>query len=155
VQTFFRSALFPLIVIVLLVYLASQTLMGDDATVRKVAYSEVQRVVHTRPETVDEVSFKPAERLVVLKLDGGNTLQARYPTNSARAALERDLVAQRGPAATSDDKGSSAWWSILTALLPFVLLFAFWLHLTRRADRRRAERAIPFGKDFRSDVTNQ
>ncbi|HET7856098.1 MAG TPA: hypothetical protein VFL41_06535 [Gaiellaceae bacterium] len=152
-QTFVRSALFPLIVIVLLVYMASQTLFGDKSTETTVAYAELTRVVHDRPETVGEVTFKPAERLVRVKLDNGNSLQARYPSNPT--ALERDLVAQRGPAAASEDSGSSAWWSLLTPLLPFVLLFVFWLHLSSRADRRRAERAFPAAKDFRSDVTNR
>jgi hypothetical protein len=36
---FFRSALFPLIVIVLLVYLASQTLMGGQKNDKKQTYS--------------------------------------------------------------------------------------------------------------------
>ena len=38
---FFRSALFPLIVIVLLVYLASQTLIPHGKSSRKVTYSEL------------------------------------------------------------------------------------------------------------------
>ena len=42
---FFRSALFPLIVIVLLVYLASQTLIPQQKSAKKVTYSElIQRV---------------------------------------------------------------------------------------------------------------
>ena len=41
---FFRSALFPLIVIVLLVYLASQTLMKGEKQ-EKVTYSELQTQV--------------------------------------------------------------------------------------------------------------
>jgi hypothetical protein len=28
--------------------------------------------------------------------------------------------------------GSFAWWSILTSLLPFVLLFGFWILLMRK-----------------------
>ena len=36
---FFRSALFPLVVIVLLVYLASQTLIPHGKAARKVTYS--------------------------------------------------------------------------------------------------------------------
>ena len=40
VNRFFRSALFPLIVIVLLVYLASQTLIPRKDAQDKVSYSE-------------------------------------------------------------------------------------------------------------------
>ena len=38
---FFRSALFPLIVIVLLVYLASQTLIPSKGNAKKLTYSEL------------------------------------------------------------------------------------------------------------------
>ena len=38
---FFRSALFPLIVIVLLVYLASQTLIPQQKSAKKVTYSDL------------------------------------------------------------------------------------------------------------------
>ena len=43
---FFRSALFPLIVIVLLVYLASQTLMKGEKQ-EKVTYSQLQQQVES------------------------------------------------------------------------------------------------------------
>ena len=47
---FFRSALFPLIVIVLLVYLASQTLLPRSESAEKVTYSELIGRVNTDPE---------------------------------------------------------------------------------------------------------
>ena len=46
---FFRSALFPLIVIVLLVYLASQTLMGGDKNEKKATYSRFRAWCATAP----------------------------------------------------------------------------------------------------------
>jgi hypothetical protein len=49
---FTRSALFPLIVIVLLVYLASQTLLADDTPRSKVPYSEVAQMVRTEPDAI-------------------------------------------------------------------------------------------------------
>ena len=46
---FFRSALFPLIVIVLLVYLASSQLMGGHKNEKKVTYSQLQERVRNDP----------------------------------------------------------------------------------------------------------
>ena len=54
---FFRSALFPLIVIVLLVYLASQTLMKEKPK-DKVTYSALQERVRTDPRSIDGIVEK-------------------------------------------------------------------------------------------------
>ncbi|HYZ19763.1 MAG TPA: hypothetical protein VE615_09465 [Gaiellaceae bacterium] len=154
VQTLFRSALFPLIVIVLLVYLASQTLFAGHST-KAVAYPDLQRIIQTRPETVDELTFKPSERRVVVKLANGSMLTARYPNSAARAELEREVSALPTTEAPKSD-GSSAWWNILTALLPFVVFAVVWIYAVNRAKRRRSEQTlIPAAKDFRSDTANQ
>ena len=58
---FFRSALFPLIVIVLLVYLASQTLMGGDKNEKKYTYSEVQGLVRDKPQHHREGHLQPEQ----------------------------------------------------------------------------------------------
>jgi cell division protease FtsH len=152
---FLRSALFPLIVIVLLVYLASETLLGDDGSEKIVSYAEVQQLVRDAPERIDTVTFRPNVREVVVKLDNGTRLRARYPATKDQRALERMIVANSGTG-NSESNGSSGWWTILTALLPFVLLFGFWVHLMNRTQRRRSsETLIPDAKDFRSDAANQ
>ena len=46
---FFRSALFPLIVIVLLVYLASQTLIHPSKSTEKQTYSSLIQLVKNDP----------------------------------------------------------------------------------------------------------
>ena len=57
---FFRSALFPLIVIVLLVYLASQTLIPKRQDEKKVTLSELIQQVDSG--NVNEVLFTPTKR---------------------------------------------------------------------------------------------
>ena len=52
---FFRSALFPLIVIVLLVYLASQTLIPKSKAPAKVTYSQLISRVQNDPGSIKEV----------------------------------------------------------------------------------------------------
>ena len=56
VNRFFRSALFPLVVIVLLVYLASQTLMPRGDNEQKLTYSQL--IDETRKGNVSEVTFR-------------------------------------------------------------------------------------------------
>jgi hypothetical protein len=83
---FLRRALFPLIVISVLVYLASQTLMGEDET--RLPYSEVKLLVSSHPERVDELTFRPNEREVVLKLTDGTRIKADYPRASTPPVFE-------------------------------------------------------------------
>ena len=64
---FFRSALFPLIVIVLLVYLASQTLMGSEPK-EKVTYSQLQQRVETNPEQFKEIVANPSKQELTVEL---------------------------------------------------------------------------------------
>ena len=57
VNRFFRSALFPLVVIVLLVYLASQTLIPKRDNEAKLTYSEL--ITQAKQGNVSEVKFNP------------------------------------------------------------------------------------------------
>ena len=65
---FFRSALFPLVVIVLLVYLASQTLMSDRSKADKFTYSELFRQVEAG--NVSSVVFEPRRQQITAQIDG-------------------------------------------------------------------------------------
>jgi ATP-dependent Zn protease len=139
-----RNTLFPLIVIVLLAYLASQNLMGGDE--RKVPYSEVRRLVFSDPQRVDELTFRPKERIVVLNLTNGTTFMADYPRASTPPAFEPPMA----QGADRDAKDTGSWWargSTLTSLLPFILLFGFGVLVVvlGRRNRRRIS-----NEDFRA-----
>ena len=56
---FFRSALFPLVIIVLLVYLASQTLLPGRENERQYTYSQLWTEVQNG--NVNEVLFTPSK----------------------------------------------------------------------------------------------
>jgi hypothetical protein len=133
-----RNTLFPLIVIVLLAYLASQTLMGDDE--RKVPYSEVRRLVFSDPQRVDELTFRPNERTVVLKLTNGTTFRADYPRAST-PAFEPPMA----QGAQRDAEGTGSWWAQWPTLaFPLLLLFGFLAVALNSRERRRIS-----NEDFR------
>ena len=136
-QTFFRSALFPFIVIVLLVYLASQTLMdagGETASTTRVPYSQVVQTVQQNPGAIDKVVLQRNRGVVVERADG-TTWKATNPSEASQLALERLLIDQ-GVTYDWKNTASPAWWSLITSLLPFVLLLVFWIVLNHRRDER-------------------
>jgi cell division protease FtsH len=150
---FFRSALFPLIVIVLLVYLASQTIMGDDKNEKKWAYSQVQSQVRTDPGAVKKVTFNPNKRSITMEFRDGDEPKAKsnYPSDHSQRAFESVLL-EKGVEFDSKGTGSSAWWTILTSLLPFVLLFGFWIFLMNQV-QGGGSKVMSFGKSRAKRMT--
>jgi cell division protease FtsH len=140
---FFRSALFPLIVIVLLVYLASQTLLPRDEGTTKYTLSQLIRTVETDPTSVTDVVFKPKGQEIEAIVDG-QKIKVNYPSQEAQIDFQRRLERQN-IAFDSKGVGDSAWWSILTYLLPFLLFLGFWIFLMNQM-QGGGSKVMSFGK---------
>ena len=139
---FFRSALFPLIVIVLLVYLASQTLLPSRGESTKVAYSDL--IQKAEAGEVQSVLFKPKGRSIEATLEGGEKVKTNYPSDQSQAAFEEKLQ-ENNIAFDSKGTGNSALLSILTYLIPFVLFFGFWIFLMNQV-QGGGSKVMSFGK---------
>jgi cell division protease FtsH len=148
---FFRSALFPLIVIVLLVYLASQTLMGGQKNEKKVTYSQLQDRVQRDPNSIELIVLDPNKQRASTELKNGDKFNVNYPSNESLLQLEEDLKA-KGVTYDSKGTGSSPWWTILTSLLPFVLLFGFWIFLMNQV-QGGGSKVMSFGKSRAKRMT--
>jgi cell division protease FtsH len=147
VNRFFRSALFPLIVIVLLVYLASQTLIPKSKAARKVTYSDLIQRVETQPRSIDRVVIQPSGHQtgsLTAYLTSGDKVKVNYPSDASLQKLQGELERNK---VNFDSKstGGSPWWSILTSLLPFVLLFGFWIFLMNQV-QGGGSKVMSFGK---------
>ena len=139
---FFRSALFPLVVIVLLVYLASQTLIPRRGGEQKVTYSEL--IQQTKDGNVSEVLFNPNRNQISATLDSGQKIKVSYPTDQSATAFQ-DLLEKENVRFDSKGKGSSAWWTLVTSFLPFLLLIGFWIFLMNQM-QGGGSKVMSFGK---------
>ena len=148
---FFRSALFPLIVIVLLVYLASQTLMGSSKNERKITYSQLIDRVKDNPDSIEKIVIDPNKQRASTELRTGDKFNVNYPSDQSLLALESQLKTND---VTYDSKGrgGSPWWTILTSLLPFVLLFGFWIFLMNQV-QGGGSKVMSFGKSRAKRMT--
>ncbi len=144
---FFRSAFFPLILIVLLVYLASQTLLPRSESSTKITYGGLQQIVRDLPEgdttTLTDVVFKPKNREIAAVLRD-EKIKVNYPSDQSQVQFE-DLLQQKGITYDSKGIGEAAWWSILTYLLPFLLFFGFWIFLMNQV-QGGGSKVMSFGK---------
>jgi cell division protease FtsH len=146
VNRFFRSALFPLIVIVLLVYLASQTLIPKSKAPAKATYAQVIDRVTNDPGSIKLVVFTPSKRQVLVELNDPSLkkVKVNYPSDQSQIAFQT-LLQKQHVNFDSKGTGSSPWWSILTSLLPFVLLFGFWIFLMNQV-QGGGSKVMSFGK---------
>ncbi|HEY6585155.1 MAG TPA: ATP-dependent zinc metalloprotease FtsH [Gaiellaceae bacterium] len=157
---FFRSALFPLIVIVLLVYLASQALMNEKPK-QKLTYSELQTQVLNQGDTgtpqIKEIVINPKSQELAVEYqptdggDKGTKTKVAYPSPESLVTFERDMRTHNVEY-DSKSTGGSPWWSLLTSLLPFVLLFGFWIFLMNQV-QGGGSKVMSFGKSRAKRMT--
>ncbi|HWO79138.1 ATP-dependent zinc metalloprotease FtsH [Gaiella sp.] len=139
---FFRSALFPLVVIVLLVYLASQTLMPRRDSGEKLTYSQL--IDETKNGNVSEVTFSPNRQSITAVLDSGQKVKVNYPSPQSQAAYQK-VLQENNVRFDSKGIGTSAWWALLTGFLPFLLLIGFWIFLMNQM-QGGGSKVMSFGK---------
>ena len=143
---FFRSALFPLIAIVLLVFLASKTLIPQQKSAKKETYSELIARVQQEPKSIDNVVFTPTKQQIVATLsdEKGTKVKVHYPTPQSQIEFQ-NLLQRKDVTFDSKGTGSSTWWGILGTLLPFALLLLFWLFIMNQV-QGGGSKVMSFGK---------
>jgi cell division protease FtsH len=157
VNRFFRSALFPLVIIAALVWLALQTLSGHNATSSKMTLSSVQSEIekcHTPANpgcTFSSIVFNPSKQALNYTKTDKTKGSVHYPSDQSAADLQT-LMADHKVSFDSKGTGGSAWWSILTSLLPFVLLFGFWIFLMNQV-QGGGSKVMSFGKSRAKRMT--
>ena len=124
---FFRSALFPLIIIAAHVWLALQTLGSHGTKTTQWTTYRLYQQVRSDPAAVHDVTIDPNKQSITATVNG-QSVSVHYATPESEASLEKTMLANQVDF-NSKGVGTSPWWSILTSLLPFVLLFGFWIFL--------------------------
>ena len=148
---FFRSAFFPLLVIVALAWLASETLRGDNSKQRDVTYSQVQDQVRSSPNQIESIVFDPKKHGVSVKYKDDTTAKVNYPTDQSQEKFEA-LLTEKGVDFDSKGTGSSAIWILLSTMLPFILLIGFWIFLMNQV-QGGGSKVMSFGKSRAKRMT--
>ena len=104
---FFRSALFPLIILVVLAWVAMNTLMRDDQKVEKKTTSQVIDTINREPGTIESAVFDPRKQELKLTLRDAQKTQITVHYASQDAQLQiQDLLQEQG--VTWDSKGTGS-----------------------------------------------
>ena len=139
---FFRSAFFPLIVIVLLVWLASQTLIPKKNNATKLTTSEA--IAKVNSGGVTEATFAPSKRSITLKLADGKTATVHYASDQAQLQFQ-NVLEKRGVTWDSKGTGGFSWLALVGSFLPFLLLIGFWIFLMNQV-QGGGSKVMSFGK---------
>jgi cell division protease FtsH len=144
VNRFFRSALFPLFVIVLLVYLASQTLIPHSKSPVKTTYSEF--IAYAKQGQVANVLINPGKHSIAFTLPNDQDKKAtvHYPADQSIPEITNALES-KGVKFDSKGTGGFSWVGALFSLLPFVVLIAFWIFLMNQV-QGGGSKVMSFGK---------
>jgi len=84
-------------------------------------------------------------------LVNGQKIKVNYPTDQSQIEFQQ-LLQKEKVKFDSKGKGSSGWWTLLTSLLPFVLIIAFWIFLMNQM-QGGGSKVMSFGKSRAKRMT--
>jgi cell division protease FtsH len=137
---FFKSAAFPILIVVVLAFFAQRLISPGDRTPDPVYSDFLAQVEEGR---VKEVTLNTKNNRLDVELTGGRSYQTAYPDNT-----EQNLVNQlvsRDIDVDVKQKGGSGWITALTYILPFVIFLLFWLFIINQM-QGGGSKVMSFGK---------
>jgi cell division protease FtsH len=139
---FFKSAAFPILIVVVLAFFASK-LVGESGKPKTPTYGSTIQAI--RNKDVQTVSLDQKDNSMTVTLTNGTKYSTGYPDQGV-ATIQNDVLKYEGGAALEvQDKSSNGWLSLLTYLLPFVIFIGFWLFLMNQV-QGGGSKVMSFGK---------
>ena len=150
---FFRSALFPLIILVVLAWVAMNTLAGDDQKVEKRTTSQLIDTAQRDPQSIDNVVFDPNKQQITATLRDTQKTQivVHYASDEAQLKFQ-EILQDEGITWDSKGTGGFSWTSALLSFLPFLILIAFWIFLMNQV-QGGGSKVMSFGKSRAKRMT--
>jgi cell division protease FtsH len=138
---FLKNATFPILIVVVLAFFA-QRFLGQNESKPKPNFGQFLEQIDNNQ--VKSVTLNTRDNtLDVTETDGKTKYETGYPDNYEPQLIE---TLQKHNVQTSvKGKGGSNWLSLLTYILPFVLLLAFWIFLMNSV-QGGGSRVMSFGK---------
>jgi cell division protease FtsH len=148
VSRFFKSAAFPIVVVVVLAFFAQKMIIDNSSSKQANTWNDFTQAAnsHNGVKYVKTNLGDNSLKYSTTKSDGSQTVTIGIPSTalmdqaiSAAEANNDSLVVDGTPTS------GSPWWSILVTILPFVLFFAFWIFLMNQM-QGGGSKVMSFGK---------
>ena len=137
---FFKSAAFPILIVVVLAFFAQRLISPGDRS-EPPPYSAF--ISQVKAGEVKSATLSTKNNRVDVELKSGQKYQTAYPDNTEQS-LVNELEAQHARVDVKP-KGGSGWLTALTYILPFVIFLLFWLFIINQM-QGGGSKVMSFGK---------
>ncbi|HEX3262278.1 MAG TPA: ATP-dependent zinc metalloprotease FtsH [Solirubrobacterales bacterium] len=143
-RRFFRSAAFPILIVIVLAFFAQKLISGSPSGTPPTYDAFVEQVKHD-PSSIESVTFDQKSSSITVDQPDGKSYSMGYPTSGNAQTQLIDLLGDKGITTKVEGTGGSSFLSILTYILPFILFFGFWVFLMNQM-QGGGSRVMSFGK---------
>jgi cell division protease FtsH len=140
VSRFFKSAAFPILIVVVLAFFA-QKLISPGARTHVPNYSEF--VTQVNQGQVKDVTIQTKDNTLDVELKSGRKYQTAFPDNTEPQMVK--TLSQNNVGIDVRGKGGGGWITVLTYVLPFVIFLLFWLFIINQM-QGGGSKVMSFGK---------
>jgi cell division protease FtsH len=141
-KRFFRSAAFPILIVVVLAFFAQRLISPGSGHETPDYTTFVQRVNN---DQIESVTWNTKDNSLNVKQTDGTSYDEAYPDSDSAQAQLLNSLQQHNVKTEIKGKGGSSLLSLLTYILPFLLFFAFWIFLMNQM-QGGGSRVMSFGK---------
>jgi cell division protease FtsH len=143
-RRFFKSAAFPILLVVILAFVA-QKVITDDKGPEPPSYNELiaPKTGLIAEDRVKEATFNTEDNTLDVKLNNDESFTTGYPLDTEQSL--QDLLLKNEVKFDVKGQGGSTLLSLLTYILPFVLFLALWIFLMNQM-QGGGSRVMNFGK---------
>ncbi|HEY8764851.1 MAG TPA: ATP-dependent metallopeptidase FtsH/Yme1/Tma family protein, partial [Solirubrobacteraceae bacterium] len=143
---FFKSAAFPILIVVVLAFFA-QKLIGNSSKTQKQTFGNL--ISQLNSNEVKSLTLKEKDNtadVTLLPQYGGQKYTVGFPDQYAPTliTLAHDHIADQS-GFDVQGKASNGWLSLLTYILPFVIFIGFWIFLMNQV-QGGGSKVMSFGK---------
>jgi cell division protease FtsH len=141
-KRFFRSAAFPILIVLVLAFFAQRLITPGEQT-EAPTYNEFLTQIEEDPESIDKVTLQAQKNKIEVVEANGEEYETGFPQNTEESLVN---TLQRNDVETVvEGESGSSILSLLTYILPFVLFFAFWVFLMNQM-QGGGSKVMSFGK---------
>jgi cell division protease FtsH len=143
-RRFFRSAAFPILIVIVLAFFAQRLISGPSPE-QTPTYDQFVSAVRNDPQSIKTVTFNQKTSSIDVEEQDGTSYSSGYPTSGNAQTQLTNLLEKKDIQTKVEGTGGSSFLSILTYILPFLLFFGFWIFLMNQM-QGGGSRVMSFGK---------
>src|SRR5438552_2920987 len=143
-RRFFRSAAFPILIVIVLAFFAQRLISGPSDTTTP-TYSQFVQQVKNNASTIESVTVDQKSSSLTVEQPDGKSYSTGYPNSGNGLPNLLNQLTKKGVEYKVEGTGGSSFLSILTYILPFLLFFGFWIFLMNQM-QGGGSRVMSFGK---------